>query len=205
VILRIINKLLSFLNLKISSVNSVVDNKEYIEVGVGSIVENIKLEVRRPLKRKYLFIGSESIVSGTFVFENENGLIKVGNNSFIGGGLFISIKEIEIGNDVMFSWGCTVMDNNAHSTSWELRKDDVADWKRGLVENKVGCYKKWDNVKAERVIIKDKVWVGFNCIILKGVTVGEGAIVAAGSVVTSDVPDYAIVAGNPAQIVKYAK
>jgi galactoside O-acetyltransferase len=52
------------------------------------------------------------------------------------------------------------------------------------------------------VKIEDKVWIGFNSIILKGVTVGEGAIVGAGSVVTKDVPPYTIVAGNPARIIR---
>jgi acetyltransferase-like isoleucine patch superfamily enzyme len=52
------------------------------------------------------------------------------------------------------------------------------------------------------VVIEDKVWIGFNVIILKGVRVGEGAVVAAGSVVTKDVPPYCVVAGNPAHVVK---
>ena len=47
--------------------------------------------------------------------------------------------------------------------------------------------------------------IAFNAIILKGVTIGEGAVVGAGSVVTKDVPDYAVVGGNPAKILEYAK
>ena len=46
------------------------------------------------------------------------------------------------------------------------------------------------------------MWIGCNCIILKGVTIGEGAVVAAGSVVTKDVPPKALVGGNPAKIIK---
>lgn len=53
------------------------------------------------------------------------------------------------------------------------------------------------------VIIRDNVWVGLGAVILPGVTIGEGAIIGAGAVVGKDVPDCAIVAGNPAQIVKY--
>lgn len=53
------------------------------------------------------------------------------------------------------------------------------------------------------IIIKDDVWIGVNSIILSGITIGQGAILAAGSVVTKDVPPYAIVGGNPARVIKY--
>ena len=55
------------------------------------------------------------------------------------------------------------------------------------------------------VTICDDVWIGSRCIILPGVKIGHGAIIGAGSVVTKDVPEYSIVAGNPAKIVKYRK
>ena len=51
--------------------------------------------------------------------------------------------------------------------------------------------------------IKNDVWIGANSVILKGVSIGNGAIVGAGAVVTKDVPDYAIVVGNPARVIKY--
>jgi acetyltransferase-like isoleucine patch superfamily enzyme len=53
------------------------------------------------------------------------------------------------------------------------------------------------------VLIKDFVWCGSNVNILPGLTVGEGAVIGGGSVVTKDIPDYAIVGGNPAKIIKY--
>ncbi|RFA25156.1 hypothetical protein CAI21_19880 [Alkalilimnicola ehrlichii] len=52
------------------------------------------------------------------------------------------------------------------------------------------------------VIIEDDVWIGNNCIVLKGVRIGRGAIVGAGAVVTKDVPAYCIVGGNPARVLK---
>jgi virginiamycin A acetyltransferase len=53
------------------------------------------------------------------------------------------------------------------------------------------------------IIIKNDVWIGINCIIVDGITIGNGAVIAAGSVVTKDVQPYAIVGGNPAKIIKY--
>jgi chloramphenicol O-acetyltransferase type B len=62
----------------------------------------------------------------------------------------------------------------------------------------------YDKTKITKpVIIKDCVWIGHGAIICPGVTIGEGAIIAAGAVVTKDVPDCAIVGGNPAKILKY--
>ena len=149
-----------------------------------------------------MIIGENSNIQGNFIIESEKGLITIGDRTFIGGGTFICTKKIEIGNDVMFSWGCTVVDNNSHSSKWSERKNDVLDWKKGIDENKIGKYKDWSNVKEQEVIIRDKAWIGFNSIILKGVTIGEGSIVGAGSVVTKDVPDWTIVAGNPAKIIR---
>jgi acetyltransferase-like isoleucine patch superfamily enzyme len=173
-------------------------------IGSNTISEGMEVTVRNGIRGKVnIEVGNDSIIAGSYIIEKPTGFIKIGNRTFIGGGRFISIEGIEIGDDVMFSWGCTVMDNNAHSLNWAERMSDVKDWKRGLDEGKVGFYKKWDHVKSKKIIIKNKAWIGFNCIILKGVTVGEGAIVGAGSVVTQDVPDFTIVAGNPAKIIKY--
>lgn len=60
-----------------------------------------------------------------------------------------------------------------------------------------------DSYSKGPIIVKDDVWIGFGATILSGVTIGQGAIVGAKSVVTKDVPPYAIVCGNPARIVKY--
>lgn len=53
------------------------------------------------------------------------------------------------------------------------------------------------------IIVQDDVWIGRNAIILSGVTIGQGAVIGAGSVVTKSVPPYAIVAGNPAKLIRY--
>lgn len=58
-------------------------------------------------------------------------------------------------------------------------------------------------VSHGNIVIKDDVWIGYGTIIMSGVTIGQGAIVAAGSVVTKDIPEYAIVGGVPAKIIRY--
>jgi len=185
--------------------NKYSKNQDYIKKGEGTDINDLRIELRNAIKGKqYLIIGENSIVAGNFIFETGSGKITIGDRSFIGGCTLISVEEIRIGSDVMISWGCTIVDSNFHSINWKERKNDVVEWKRGLEEGEIGKYKNWEVVKKEKVVIKDKVWIGFNSIILKGVTIGEGAIVGAGSVVTKDIPAYSVVGGNPAKVIKYA-
>jgi len=62
---------------------------------------------------------------------------------------------------------------------------------------------KSESISKGPVIVQDDVWIGTNSIILSGVTLGQGAVIAAGSVVTKSIPPYAIVGGNPAKIIRY--
>ena len=179
-------------------------SEKYIRMGANSRNENINCVVRLPEEnKKYLSIGADSAIAGNYYFERPSGSIEIGNDTFIGGSTFICIDKITIGDHVLISWGCTFMDNDAHSLVMQERMSDVADWKRGLDENKTGFYKNWEHVKSAPIVVKDNAWIGFNSIILKGVTIGKGAVVASGSVVTADIPDFAVVGGNPAKLIKY--
>ena len=169
----------------------------------GNHTDDFQVVIRHPERTdEAIAIGNENVLMGKFVLETKTAKMSVGDNTFIGGGLFVCAEEIKIGSDVMFSWGCTVIDTDAHSLDYTQRKDDVKLWKRGLVENSAGKYKDWTKVNSKKIEIKDKAWIGFNVIILKGVTVGEGAVVAAGSVVTKDVSPFTLVGGNPAVEIK---
>ena len=88
--------------------------------------------------------------------------------------------------------------------AWRERAEDVDRWRVGMLSGvaEAAARKNWDGVPMGQVQIKDKVWIGFNVIILKGITIGEGAVIGAGSIVTKDVPAYTIVAGNPARIIR---
>lgn len=199
--MNIIRKILSA---TIKKVNTKINGKS-IEIGRNSRINKSRITIRgtEEVEKLRMKVGDDCLIHGKFIFETTVGIISIGSRCFIGNSMFICLEEIEIGNDVMFSWGCTIMDNDAHSLFWNKRANDVLDWKRGTDEGVIGRYKDWKYVKRSKITVKDKAWIGFNSIILKGVTIGEGAIVAAGSVVTSNVPDYSVVGGNPAKIIKY--
>ena len=140
-----------------------------------------------------VLIEEQSQVLGSLIFDRENASISIGKRVFITGSIIAS-QNIEIGDDVLISWGTTIVDHNSHSISFSHREKDAVDWMAGK--------KDWTHVKIAPVKISNKVWIGFNSIILKGVTIGEGAVIGAGSVVTKDVPAWTIVAGNPARVIR---
>ncbi len=139
-------------------------------------------------------IGLGSIFDGLISFDRENARVRIGQRTFIGQAHIVAAELIEIGNDVMISWGATIVDHNSHALNARDRLRDVVAWGAGE--------KDWSNVMISPVKINDNAWIGFNAIILRGVSIGRGAIVAAGSVVKDDVPDYAVVMGNPARIIQ---
>jgi acetyltransferase-like isoleucine patch superfamily enzyme len=144
-----------------------------------------------------IVIGKGSQVAGTLLITPFGGKISIGEYCYVGDHSRIwSAEEIEIGNHVLLSHNVNIMDTNAHETDAKHRAES---YKQQVKE---GYPKAKGSVETAKVKIGDYVWVGFNSIILKGVTIGEGAIVAAGSVVTKDISAYSMVAGNPATIIR---
>lgn len=115
-------------------------------------------------------------------------LIKIGDNVGISGSTINATTSVTIGNNVLIGSGCLITDTDSHPLHWEDRlKNDNA------------------KTKSAPIRIEDNVFIGARSIILKGVTIGEGAVVGAGSVVSQDVPPFVVVCGNPAKIVKSLK
>jgi acetyltransferase-like isoleucine patch superfamily enzyme len=141
-----------------------------------------------------LSVGEDSIVHADIRFEASGGEIWIGSRSFIGRSNLVCYRSITIGDDVIMSWGITIVDHDSHGIDWANRRDDVREWGQGR--------KNWEHVAHAPVVIADKAWIGFNVSILKGVTVGEGAVIGACSVVTRDVAPYSVVVGNPARVVR---
>jgi acetyltransferase-like isoleucine patch superfamily enzyme len=141
-----------------------------------------------------LAVGDHSIVLANIRFEDSGAVMRIGNRCFIGKSDLICYRSIEIGDDVIMSWGVTITDHDSHSLDWQQRRNDVLEWHKGR--------KDWTHVTHAPVVIANKAWIGFNVSILKGVTIGEGAVIGACSVVTRDVPPFSVVAGNPARLIR---
>lgn len=111
--------------------------------------------------------------------------IIIGNNVGISGSTINASKSIKIGHNVMIGSGCLITDTDSHQINYKDRNEHS-----GIIDFKP-------------VIIDDDVFIGARSIILKGVTIGRGAVIGAGSVVSKDVPSNAVCCGNPAKVIKY--
>ena len=118
------------------------------------------------------------------------GLLKIGDNVGISSTAFVCWNTIEIGNNVKIGGGSVIYDTDFHSLDYKERMK--------YPENR-------NLAKTAPVIIKDNVFIGTNCTILKGVTIGENAIIGACSVVTKTIPSNEIWAGNPAKFIRKIK
>lgn len=128
--------------------------------------------------------GQLNIISGRF---NDTPELIIGDDVFIGHNTLISVnKRVEIRDHASIAGGCRIADSDGHSSEWEKRAEDA-----DLTDEEI-----------RPVIIGEHVWIGANAQVLKGITIGDRAIVGAGSVVISDVPPDTLAMGSPARKVK---
>lgn len=145
-------------------------------------------------------IGKKTMIKGILNIFPNSGEISIGNYCFIGENSNVWSQESVIIKDyVLISHNVNIIDTNSH----ELNDDERAVSVRNFLE--YGHPELDGNIITSPIKIEDRAWISFNATILKGVTIGQGAIVAAGAVVTKDVPPYAVVAGNPATVIKMLK
>jgi acetyltransferase-like isoleucine patch superfamily enzyme len=136
----------------------------------------------------HLGLGAEVVVHGTAmiqrgcrVFVHNGGRLTMGSRSYVNDcSTLTCFEEVSIGSGCSISWNTNIMDTNVHELSIE-----------GV-----------PRPRTSPVRIEDGVWVGAGATILPGVTVGTGAVIAAASVVTADVPPGVLVAGNPARVIR---
>jgi len=143
-------------------------------------------------------IGKMTWIQGHLLLFKHGGEILIGDYCYVGKDTRIwSAKNIKIGNRVLISHNVNIVDNITHPINAEERHLDFIHLiTKGFSENA--------KLNEKEIIIEDDVWIGFNSTIMKGVTIGKGAIIGACTLITKDIPPYAVVVGNPARIIKYA-
>lgn len=154
-------------------------------------------------ERRYVEIGEGGCVGAKLMFESNEGSITIGDGCYIASSVsLISRSSIRIGNHVGIAWGASVYDHDSQSIDPVHRRSAYALFNRHYDSDEQYSTIDWSHVGSAPIVIEDDAWIGFDAVILKGVTIGQGSIVAARSVVTKDVPPYSVVAGNPARVVK---
>lgn len=170
------------LNGIIRSVNAKIYLRSFAKVGrLVSVNEKPKI-----INKGHVELGDEvriwSNINRAKIFVDKGAKLLVGNNSRINGAHLSVSTQMIIGNNVRIAPYSIIIDNDYH---------DVNDVSR--------------EGKKSPITIGDNVWIAMSSIVLRGVTIGEGSVVATGSVVTKDVPPYSIVAGVPAKVIKTLK
>ena len=133
---------------------------------------------------RFLKIGTGTQIGSFTKIKTADGPLDIGERVAIGNGVFISSHEggIEIGSFCLISANVSIV-----GTSY--RYDDL--------ETPIAL----QGTRSKGIRLGDNVWVGANCTILDGVTIGHGAVIAANSLVSNDLPNNAIAQGNPAKVV----
>lgn len=124
--------------------------------------------------------GFNQIGRGSLVWVLEDGRLRLNGATLNGKNMIIAKNLVEIGERTQIAWGVTISDHDFHKT-----------YTNGV-----------ENPETEPVRIGANVWIGMDAKILKGVEIGDGAIISAGALVTRSVPAGAMVAGVPARIIK---
>ncbi|PZO19274.1 MAG: acyltransferase [Leptolyngbya foveolarum] len=143
-------------------------------------------------------IGCNSVIRGQLLVFAHGGKISIGEDCYLGEGSRIwSAESVTVGNRVLVSHNVNIHDTNSHSINCETRYQHILE-----IMSKGHPKKNNVDIVSQSIVIEDDVWIGFNSTVLKGVRIGRGAIIAAGAVVTKNVPEFSIVAGNPGKVVK---
>jgi acetyltransferase-like isoleucine patch superfamily enzyme len=175
----------------------------------GTVPENVALDDTAYVETTYSFqlfrssapnalrLGrGASIYLGVMFDLGPAARMTIGEFSLLNGSRIICDRSITLGDHCLISWNTVLMDTYRAPVMPALRRpllQQVASHPSRRIE---------PAEQARPITIGNGVWIGFDAVVLPGVRIGEGAIVGARSVITGDVPDYAIVAGNPARIIR---
>jgi len=142
-----------------------------------------------------LIIGANCTMDGVHFDLGEQGRVQIGDFCYFTNAVLLCELELRIGNYVVIGWNATLADTDFHPIAPAERIADA------IACSPLGKGRVRPEIARRPVIIEDDVWIGPNAAILKGVRIGAGAFVEAGTVVTRDVAPRARIMGNPAQVI----
>jgi acetyltransferase-like isoleucine patch superfamily enzyme len=170
--------------------NVIVDDTAYIET-------SFSFQFFRSIRSGGVTYGrGASTYLGTMFDVGPQGRVTLGNYALVHGARIICDSEVSIGDYALISWNVVLMDTYRVPLDPNERRKELE-----LVPTRplrLACA----DVPTKPIRIERNVWIGFDACVLPGVTIGEGSIVGARSVVTANVPPFTIVAGNPARMIR---
>jgi acetyltransferase-like isoleucine patch superfamily enzyme len=146
-----------------------------------------------------LVVGANCTMDGVHFAIGEGGRVYIGDFCYFTNVVLLCELELRIGNYVAIGWNATIADTDFHPLAPAERIADA------IACSPLGQGRPRPEIAKKSVVIEDDVWIGPNATILKGVCLGAGAWIEAGSLVTRDVPPGSRVLGNPAQVVSEVK
>ena len=136
---------------------------------------------------------------GTMFDVGTHGRVKLGDYALVHGARIICDSEITIGDHALISWNVVLMDTYRVPLDLRQRRRELE--RVPTRTPRLACA----DVPSRPICIASTGWIGFDACVLPGVTIGEGSVVGARSVVTESVPPYTVVAGNPARVIRRLK
>ena len=141
-------------------------------------------------------VGEQSIICGELFVFAHGGDISIGDWCYIGEGARVwSSGSVHIGDRVLISHNVNIFDSLTHPLSAQQRHAQF----KAIMQT---GHPRSIDLGEQPVTVNNDVWIGANACVLRGVTLGEGAIIGAGAVVTHDIPPFAIAVGNPARVIR---
>ena len=170
-----------------------------VEFGEGFYCESAQIfrKLRSKTQRAVIIGKHVSCYAGCSFSIGEAGQCTIGDFTLLNGALIMAEEKIEIGSHCLISWNVGIADSDFHPLDPAQRLVDAQALAPYFKDRPAR-----PKLRTAPVKIADNVWIGMNAVILKGVTIGENCVVAAGSVVTKSVEPNTVVAGNPAVVVK---
>ena len=170
-----------------------------VHFGAGFYCESAQIFRQFKSRRdRAVIIGDHvSCYAGCSFSVGEKGTCLIGDFTLLNGALIMAEERIEIGSHCLISWNVGIADSDFHPLAPAQRLID-AKALAPFYEHRPPR----PLLATAPVVISDNVWIGMGAVILKGVTIGENSVVAAGSIVTKSVPANVVVAGNPGVVVR---